>query len=318
MQYEDGWLAQPGFTWRKGYALASACKLAYASTDEVARILSQVWRVRATVFSHGETQGFVAEGARAVTVAFRGTKGLADWFSNLDIAAIHADAFHGRVHRGFLDAFGDAAGTVANALAGTDAKALWFTGHSLGGAVALAGAATHLGLTPAGLVTFGQPRMLKTDAAQFIAGALGSRYIRVVNDTDIVAKVPPGFAHSGGLLHFGFDGELLPGSGAESVGDGADQGPPPLSDAEFEALQDAARRARASAPVVPPGAEGADTLGADVAIEGIIPGVEPHRIDNYVNLLRRKAGIGAPRRKAWASKSPTSSHPKAVRPVSPS
>lgn len=97
MQYQDAWLAQPGFTWRKGYALASACKLAYESTDEAARILSQVWRLRATVFSHGDTQGFVAEGDHAVTVAFRGTKGLADWFSNLDITSTHSDAFRGRV-----------------------------------------------------------------------------------------------------------------------------------------------------------------------------------------------------------------------------
>lgn len=88
MEFDQDWLLEPGFSWQKGYALALACKLTYASSTEVQRVLRERWRMGGRVFSF-ETQGFVAVGPKVAIVAFRGTQGLGDWMNNIDIGGFN-------------------------------------------------------------------------------------------------------------------------------------------------------------------------------------------------------------------------------------
>ncbi|WP_162164315.1 S8 family serine peptidase [Roseivivax isoporae] len=276
MEVRDDWLAGGHFSWDAGYALASACKLAYRPPRAAAQVIGEVWGMSPRTFERRATTGFVAIGERAAVLAFRGTDGFADWLGNLDLDPVAEPGLGGRVHSGFVAAYQAVAADVAEALSGIGERTLWITGHSLGGALAVIAAGAQIAHRPAGLVTFGQPRMLKPDARDFVDRTFGNAYLRIVNDDDIVARIPPNYGHTGSLLHFDFTGSLL--EAGEALDSGAD-GPPPLSDAEFQRLQDTARMLDAVAT------EGA----ADVAVEGLIPGLPAHRIDAYVNLMRQQA-----------------------------
>ena len=74
-------------------------------------------------------------------------------------------------------------------------QTLWFTGHSLGGALAmLAAARLHFEeprLTADGVYTFGQPRTCDRALAKEFNTAFTDRMYRFVNNNDIVAQLPP-------------------------------------------------------------------------------------------------------------------------------
>lgn len=67
--------------------------------------------------------------------------------------------------------------------------------------------------------------------AKTVARILGDSYVRIVNDTDLVARVPPFYRHTGKLFHFDFVGNLRPSSSSEdqpgSLDTGGDDGPAP-------------------------------------------------------------------------------------------
>lgn len=304
MQFRDDWLAQRGFSWTAGYALASACKLSYENTAETSRVLGQVWRVQGRVFRSGRTEALLAMGPRAAVIAFRGTQGLSDWMSNLQVPPARSAAFGAEVHSGFLAAYASVAHLVDRAVAEAGGRRLWFTGHSLGGAIAVVAAAHHRARNPAGVVTFGQPRMLSRGAAAFMHGKFGGRYVRLVNDDDIVARIPGIYHHAGRLLHFNFAGALeaeatLGATEGPALDEAASDGPAPASPAEEAAIERTARAVEAAAGggqgggqgsgAEFEGLEGGSDTGADVAIEGLVPGVPAHRIEAYVQLMRVRA-----------------------------
>src|SRR5262249_31531377 len=94
------------------------------------------------------------------------------------------------VHRGFAAALDCVWDRLGARLAGLPAAhRVWFTGHSLGGALAtLAG---YLFERTAGVYTFGSPLV----GNQTFAGAFNTRFgirsVRYVNDHDVVPRVPP-------------------------------------------------------------------------------------------------------------------------------
>lgn len=139
------------------------------------------------------------EGDEAL-VAFRGTASLQNWRIDLQ-AAMNGDG----EHRGFVNAWVMLRAPVLKAVAdleaaGTPFKRVWFTGHSLGGALALLAAADYSDCLEAGCYTFGQPRV---SAKPF--GMKMSAYWRIVDKEDIVPNVPGllmGYRHFGNLLFF--------------------------------------------------------------------------------------------------------------------
>jgi triacylglycerol lipase len=169
-------------------------------------------------FDHRDTQGFVVQNDDAVIVAFRGTEpGRAmDWF--VDLGAIHRHWDHrmGTVHGGFYNALKAVWGVVLpdgrrilpDRLRNRGNRTVWITGHSLGGALAVlcaAQAALVDGIPVQGVYTFGQPRVGNSDFASTLNAALGSRIYRIVNDRDIVPRVPlfsMKYCHYGNLRLF--------------------------------------------------------------------------------------------------------------------
>jgi hypothetical protein len=136
----------------------------------------------------------VAGGGRDATIiAFAGSDPLKveDWITDFN-APVSADD----VHRGFEDAV-DTAWPVIEATINNrppTEQSLFFTGHSLGGALAIIAAdfaASRLGVTATAVYTFGSPR---TGGEAFFTSytpRLGNATFRLIDGTDLVATVPP-------------------------------------------------------------------------------------------------------------------------------
>jgi triacylglycerol lipase len=196
-------------TWSRdnALALANCARLAYSDPPTVRRHLLgrgfQDVRWCDPRPPSAPTQAYAAIRNDAVVVAFRGTEPTqaADWLTDLDAAQAPFEKFlrfsgWGRVHSGFAAGLATVLPAVVHALAHhhDDARALWITGHSLGGALALLAAAFVASLEHhpiAGVVTFGQPRVGDAEFAARYRRALGGRTFRCVNDHDVVPHVPP-------------------------------------------------------------------------------------------------------------------------------
>jgi len=139
----------------------------------------------------------------SVIVAFRGTTDLRNWLTDLDARMLPWDqAQELPVHRGFLEAWLSIREDVIYALRDIPLTKVWFTGHSLGGALAML-ASYDLRYGPnvsAGLYTFGQPRVGGRQFAKLYNLLLRDRAWRVVHREDLVPHVPwllGRYAHAG-------------------------------------------------------------------------------------------------------------------------
>ena len=152
------------------------------------------FKLIAEPFDRNGTQGYLAEGPDFAVLAFRGSDDVAAWATNLN--ALPAPwRGGGNVHRGFAEALDVVWREIEAALART-AGPLFFTGHSLGAALATLAAS----LWPeAALYTFGSPRVADGcfEAATRRRPGYAARY---VNHRDVVCRVPSarlGYRHMG-------------------------------------------------------------------------------------------------------------------------
>ncbi|HAG82274.1 MAG TPA: hypothetical protein DCL61_14170 [Cyanobacteria bacterium UBA12227] len=187
-------------------------------------------------FNNKGSQAILLADAEKIIVAFRGSEERSDWDINLN--RLEDKVFKGRfkvsLHSGFItyllniwQPYNDPKGTIESK--GIKAiikqemkespKSLWFTGHSLGGAVAtLAAAACILAEDPplevSGVYTFGQPRVGDSRFADLYNSRLKSKTFRFVNNNDIVTRVPTWapyffFSHVGQLKYLTQDGDIV-------------------------------------------------------------------------------------------------------------
>lgn len=190
----------PAFSLVNAWWLSEAALLSYAD-EEFARPrfagagFKDLW-----FFSGHSTQCYVAADQDLAVVAFRGTEcGLdrgpdalarfvADLSADLDIRWAD-DPGGGRIHRGFRDALDEVWPELQSCLQALTERgcAMWITGHSLGGALALL-AASRLPLSAVqGVCTFGAPRI---GDRLFSKGYAPKAYL-MVNNNDVVAHLPP-------------------------------------------------------------------------------------------------------------------------------
>lgn len=231
--------------------------------------------------SRGDAQCFVATTADLVLVCFRGTTGLGDWLSNLNVSTTNT-ATIGTVHSGFLGQFNDLRQQIETIFASRPGRKVILSGHSLGGALAALGAATWTDVQPLlGLYTYGQPFTGQNDFAALMEVRLGDRYLRFVNDADVVPRVPPGYRHAGRLVQFDAAGNLKakpwPSSSAQ---EGAPlessvrmEGDPALSMEAFRTLQDDLR---------------SNPGGMVSSQEGFNTLISDHRITEYTRKIQRQ------------------------------
>lgn len=148
----------------------------------------------AEFFNTGDTQAgwFVNPVLKCAVLVFRGTLGIADTITDLEFDQVTWSG-PGKVHVGFNNALADVWDDVLSKLIACQYP-VFFTGHSLGAALATLAAARCLqsriigGAQPAAIYTFGSPRV----GGPGFHEAFGNLFhCRVVNDEDIIPTLPP-------------------------------------------------------------------------------------------------------------------------------
>jgi triacylglycerol lipase len=146
----------------------------------------------------------VARGRGATFVAFAGT----DPLKPQDVITdLRARLTREGLHEGFAEAAQSVQSKVENAIrSGSVQQQLFFTGHSLGGALAIISAmrARDAGFQVTAAYTFGGARAGDQQFFNSYGPSLRDCTFRLVHGKDIVASVPPGFLsfhHVGHLLH---------------------------------------------------------------------------------------------------------------------
>jgi triacylglycerol lipase len=183
--------------------LARYSALAYERPAVVAAALPGA---KITFIDRDDSQAYIIECDAHAAVAFRGTQ-VFSGFSGADIASnlwVRREPWDpGNVHRGYREAILDIAHEVKGVLHAPK-RLLYFTGHSLGGA--LATLASTLPPGPTATYTFGAPRV--GNAA--FAAALRNVF-RIVHADDIAPKypLPLGYRHGGEAWHLAENGALV-------------------------------------------------------------------------------------------------------------
>lgn len=216
--------------------LIEAATLVYADATFVQAQLQKAGLTLANFFDHKGTQCLVATNDNFVIVAFRGTevsprrgehdapRGIPDFrniFTDLSTDArfkLTDFASGAQVHGGFKAALDDvweahdgSEGLKAHLLrlnGDGRARTVWFTGHSLGGALATLAVARcgMQGLDVHGLYTFGSPLVGDSGFSKFFGDVLANKFhiehYRFVNNQDFITTVPPEAFHyqHGGVL----------------------------------------------------------------------------------------------------------------------
>ena len=163
------------------------------------------------------TQAYVAWNDRFACVAFRGTesRSILDLVTDARIPFVRWDSPGEQVHAGFKDALEEVWPGLMAVLTTLGDRPVWFTGHSLGGALAtLAGDRfTRVQASAAfgelgGIYTFGSPLVGDRPFVDGFNARCGDRSFRFVNDQDAVTRVPPpllGYRHVNHERFVGFD-----------------------------------------------------------------------------------------------------------------
>lgn len=199
-------------TLRRSLLLAELSMVSYLGPDDLTDVLDHDPAQIATEYIDSDgAQAYVFTTPTDRIVACRGTEP-AEWNDlKADANALHDLAETvGRVHRGFKREVDDLWPHVLDHLQ-ADGRDLWFTGHSLGGAMATICASRclldEIPVEPVEVHSFGSPRV----GTKRYVNHGKVRHLRWVNNNDIVTRVPPtvfGYRHSGIRRYLDADGRL--------------------------------------------------------------------------------------------------------------
>jgi triacylglycerol lipase len=172
--------------------LAEAAWLSYwRDKDAVSRVFLERTGLTCDLIAIAGAECYVAASPGFAIVTFRGTQA-DDWsdiFDDVRFATRKWDAGH--VHEGFARRLETVRTELERLLNGLQPGCrVWFTGHSLGAAVATL-AAYRYRQVAGGVYTFGSPLVGNGVFAGTFGGDFDARSMRYTNDHDIVTRVPP-------------------------------------------------------------------------------------------------------------------------------
>lgn len=186
--------------------------VAYLAGHEAEHAAAVIGFDEATYIERDGAQAFLFANEHDKVIACRGTEPnewndiKADANALTDIAETV-----GRVHRGFKREVDDVWPNIEAELVEPDERALWVTGHSLGGAMAqiVAGRCrlADIPAWPAEVYTYGSPRV---GNPRYIAYN-DVQHVRWVNNNDVVTRVPPTwlrYRHRGDMMYLDANGDV--------------------------------------------------------------------------------------------------------------
>lgn len=205
--FDPSSLSSNDFNWKAALSLANAGRL---FDREPALLYATATRLGCGVIGIHEQAFILAIGQpfKIAVVVFRDAPNLRDWFLSLDTTSLHRP--YGTVCRQFWFTFESISIWAKECLSKWGGYLLCLTGHGVGGAIAtLAAAEWYSEVSIQSIYTFGQPAVGRGSFIDLMALRYPRNYFRIVNDRDIVTRVPPGYRHAGQLFHLGHKGELL-------------------------------------------------------------------------------------------------------------
>ena len=196
---------------QRSLLFAELAWVAYLAEDSASTVVDDI-ELRETLFIEQDgSQAYVFKSDTDCIIACRGTEPN-EWNDiRADVNAVSAVAETvGRVHRGFKQEVDDLWPRLEKTLIENN-KTLWFTGHSLGGAMATISASrcflSHINSNPRQLYTYGSPRVGNKTYVNHVK----LEHFRWVNNNDIVTRVPPtwmGYRHTGMQMYLDSQGEF--------------------------------------------------------------------------------------------------------------
>ncbi len=277
-------------SWPVAETLASISDIAYLDRVEADDSYRKLGFTDVESVEKGSMVGYVVSAGDVTVVVFRGTDDLVDWLVNLDIRSSNTP--HGLIHTGFYNAYWSLKPKTATILEEKRPKHLWITGHSLGGAIALVCAydlVENRKMKLSGIMTFGQPMIASRKLADYLGTLLLGHYAHVVNEEDIVAKVPPTYFHSRSLVWFTKDGierskprhRVVGAAGDEKAMADDDSELIPLTQQEFEDLKAKLREEKAGKGL---------PSDSPPLVQGNLPLFRDHAMWRYLEKIRSLLG----------------------------
>ena len=207
---------------RKSLLFAELSMIAYNDDAEVREAVAEVGFDNIHFFDNDGSQAYEISNKDDCVITCRGTEPN-EWNDiKADANAISVIAeTAGRVHSGFKKEVDDLWPLMEEKLEG-ETRTLYFTGHSLGGAMAtICAGRCHLSKIkafPKELYTYGSPRVGNKRYVNYCQ----IDYKRWVNNNDIVTRVPPpwmGYRHTGQEIYIDSHGKVRQISGWRRTGD---------------------------------------------------------------------------------------------------
>lgn len=270
--------------WPVADLMLDLCRIAYQSPVDAEDQLDEIGLEHQFIES-GAMSGYVLKLNDTAVIILRGTESNA-YDVVQDLRFLKATNDNGSMHGGFATGYQQMHGQVKKLLAKYDAKRVWITGHSLGGALAVVCAHELLedgDYSIAGVMTFGQPKVVRSDMRAHIEPLLGDRYVFFVNDMDPVTRVISPYVHFGHMVRY-VDGEIertgdrKPRLFGNAVGVTASEETytEAMSDAELDALLDRLEKSH----------ESPDMIDGRPVVKGFFPNVMDHKLNSYAAMLQ--------------------------------
>jgi hypothetical protein len=283
--------------WDVALTLGQVSYSAYSDPEQQITGIKGIGATTVRPIDEGSSHGVVASTDQVVVIGFRGTKDSADWLTDANI--IGRRVADGNMHWGFYHAVDVVFDEVYEEAMrqGAKDKAVWITGHSLGGAMAVAfayRAFTDRKMVADGVVTFGQPLVFSTSLAQVMLDSYDRRYIRFVNNWDPVTRLLPNYRHAGMRVHLKGDEFTIrrpmiavtaPAGGPSDVpaeaqptvlGFVEEEGLEPMTEEEFQEFQQ-----KLAAEQAPP-----ERVNGAFVASASIPLITPHLMGTYMERLK--------------------------------
>ena len=200
----------------RGHILAKLSEFVYSNPEEAKELVAEYGFHTLEYYDRDGAQAYRFESDTDVVFACRGTEpgNWNDMLADVDARKENSQTY-GKVHKGFKRESDDIWDMIYEDLVAlnNDNRSLWFTGHSLGGAMItiMASRAWEDDALPdpVELHTFGSPR---PGDATFAASMKDHIHYRWRNNNDVVTRVPPaalGFRHTGTEMYFNSQGRLV-------------------------------------------------------------------------------------------------------------